>query len=104
MLEIAASLAQGQTFYAIAMRVGESLASIRNLNAWFGRAGDTVQVLARGAGHLDPLTPGPTPTTSLAMLALFRMWPSWQKFTHSLSRAFYLARFPVSPTHTILTG
>ncbi len=102
-LEIAASLAEGKTRYAIATRIGESLACIRNLNAWIGRAGDAVQVLTRGTGHLDPLPPGPTPTTSVAMLTLARLWPSWREFTHSFSRAFYPARFPGSPTHTILT-
>lgn len=103
MLEIAMSLAQGQTLYAIAKRVGKSLAGIRNLNAWIYRAGDAVQVLTRGAGHLDPLPLCPTPTTSVAMLTLARLWPNWREFTHSFSRAFYPARFPASITHTILT-
>lgn len=103
-LEIAAGLARGQTPYAIATRIGESLASIRNLKAWIGRAGAVILTLTRGAGYLDPLLQSPTPTTSVATLSLASLWPSWRKFTHSFFRTFYPARFPVSLTHTILTG
>ncbi len=103
-LEIAASLAQGQTLYAIAKRIGESLACIRNLKAWIGRAGAAILYLTLGAGHLDSQPQCPPPTTSVSLLSLARFWLSWGKFTHSFSRAFYPARFSVLPTHTILTG
>lgn len=101
---IAASLVQGKTLYAIAKRIGESLACIRNLKAWIDRAGAAILYLTFGAGHMDSQPQRPTPTTSVSMLNLARLWPSWRKFTHSFSRAFYPSRFPVSPAHTILTG
>lgn len=100
-LEIGECFARGDSAYAIAKRLGESLSSLLNLRAFATKAGALVKTLAREMGLLEK---APPPVNEGANLALAYRWPSWVEFTHVFSRAFYPKRFPLFPPHTILTG
>ena len=102
-LKIAKCLALGETAYAIAKSLCESLASLVHLKAWIAKAADVIEVLAREIGALDA-TPPPAPRTSGSRLTLTYLWPTWAAFTYSFSRTLYPKRFPLRSTHTILTG
>lgn len=93
----------GETAYAIAKSLCESLASLRYLKAWIAEAGMVAAVLAREMGLLDA-TPRRSPPTSGAGLTLAYQWPIWATFTYPFSRTLYPRRFPLRRTHTILTG
>lgn len=100
-LEIGERFARGDTAYAIAKRLGESLFSLLNLRAWLTKAGALVETLAREMGLLDQ---APAPANAGAALTLACLWPTWPEFTHVFSRAFYPKRFSLLTSHTILTG
>jgi hypothetical protein len=94
----------GETAYAIARSLCESLASLVHLKAWIAKAGAVVAALAREIGLMDAEPPRPTTTGPGEALALACRFPRWAKFTHSFSRTFYPKRFPLRSSHTILTG
>lgn len=102
--EIANRLAHGETAYAIARSLRESLTSLLHLKDWIARAGVVATVLAREMGFMDAEPPRPASTRPSEALALARRFSSWPKFTHVFSRTFYPKRFPLRSTHTILTG
>ncbi|MDQ3003593.1 MAG: hypothetical protein M3Y08_20335 [Fibrobacterota bacterium] len=103
-LTIAKRFAEGETAYAIARCLFESLASLRHLKVWLDMAGAVVAALFREMGLMDAEPPRPAATGFGEALTLAIRWPNWPDFTHAFSRAFYPKRFPLWSTHTILTG
>lgn len=104
LLKIAERLAEGETAYAIAKSLCESLASVVHLKRWIAKAGVVASVLAREMGLMDaepPLSTATRPGDGLAWSSRFSRWPI---FTHAFSRAFYPTRFPLRSSHMILTG
>jgi hypothetical protein len=102
-LDIAERLAQGETAYAIARSLGESLAVLVHLKRWIAKAGAIVAVLAREMGLMDAEPPRPVAKHPGEALALARRFSSWRTFTYGFSHAFYPARFPLRSPHMILT-
>ncbi len=102
-MNIAVRFANGESAYAISKGIGESESSLRRLKSWMDKAAVVIAFLAREIGLRDSVPPLPRPISS-AVIALARRWPTWPAFTHSFSRTFYPKRFPLSPSHTILTG
>lgn len=94
----------GETAYAIARSLFESLASLLHLKFWIVKAGAVIVVLARELGLLDAEPPRPATTGTGEALAMARRFSSWPPFTHFFSRTFYPKRFPLLTSHTILTG
>lgn len=103
-LLISKRFAQGETAYAIAKSLGESLASLLHLKDWIAKAAAVIAALAREMGLLDASPPRPAARHPGEALVLARRFPSWATFTHCFSRAFHPARFPVRSSHMILTG
>jgi hypothetical protein len=93
-----------QSPYAIARSIGESLSSLVHLKSWIGKAGVVVLELARTAGLLEQAAPNPAVRSTSASLSLAVCFSSWAQFTHCFSRTLYPKRFPISSSHTILTG
>ena len=101
-LKIAVRLTEGESAYAIARSLFESLAGLLHIRGWIAKAGAVVAALARESGLLDAEPPRPAVTGEA--LAMARRFSSWPKFTHFFSRTFYPKRFPLLTSHTILTG
>lgn len=104
LLKIAERLAEGETPYAIAKSLCESLASVVHLKSWITKAGAVASALAREMGLMDAKPPRPAasrPGEALAWSCRISRWPI---FTHEFSRTLYPKRFPLRSTHTILTG
>jgi hypothetical protein len=95
---------QGESAYAIARSIGESLASLLHLKTWLKTAATTVERLARESGLLDTLPPRPISDNGANRLKLTSLWPTWSEFTYSFSRSFYPKRFPFFKPHINLTG
>jgi hypothetical protein len=95
---------QGESAYAIARSIGESLASLLHLKTWLKTAAATVERLARESGLLDTLPPRPISNDGGNRLKLTSLWPTWSEFAYSFSRSFYPKRFPFFKPHIILTG
>lgn len=102
-LKLAERFAKGETAYAIAGNLCESLASLVYLKGWIAKAGAVIAALAREWELLDAKPPSPA-TRTRGALALACCFPSWPDFTHPFSRTFYPNRFPLLTSHTILTG
>ena len=103
-LKIAARLTEGESAYAIARSLFESLAGLLHIRGWIAKAGAVVATLSREMGLMDAEPPRPAathPGEGLALICHFSRWPT---FTHAFSRAFYPKRFPLRSSHTILTG
>lgn len=103
-LKIVGRLAEGETAYAIARSLGESLAGLVHLKRWIAKASAVVASLAREMGLLDAEPPRPAATDPGEALALACRFSSWPSFTHAFSRVLYPKRFSLWSTHTILTG
>jgi hypothetical protein len=95
---------QGESAYAIARSIGESLASLVNLKAWLKTATSNVETLTRQHGLLDTLPPRPVSIHDTTRLKLTSLWPTWSEFTYSFSRCFYPERFPLFRSHINPTG
>lgn len=104
LLKIAERLTKGETPYAIAKSLRESLAGVVHLKSWIAKAGAVASVLAREMGLMDAEPPRPAATFPGDGLALIRCFSRWSTFTHFFSRTFYPKRFPLRSSHTILTG
>lgn len=94
----------GESAYAIARSLFESLAGMLHIRGWIERAGAVVAALAREMGLMDAEPPRPSATGPGEALAIIRRFSRWPSFTHAFSRAFYPNRFPLPSSHTILTG
>jgi hypothetical protein len=103
-LEVAERFAKGETAYAIARGLCESLAGLLHLKGWLAKAGAVVSALARALGLMDAEPPRPAATRPGEALALARRFSIWPDFTHAFSRTFYPKRFPIRSSHMILTG
>lgn len=103
-LKITERLTEGETAYAIAKCLCESLAGMLHLKGWIAKAGAVVAALAREMGLMDAEPPRPSATRPGDALTLIRRFSRWPSFTHAFSRAFYPKRFPLRSSHTILTG
>jgi transposase-like protein len=88
-------LASGQSLYAIAKALGETLYSLRRFASWLKMSIDFIANLAREKGPIEPVSPPAT-------LAL--PWLTWQQFTHAFSRTLYPNMFARPTLHTIRTG
>ena len=104
LLKIAERLAEGETPYAIAKSLRESLAGVVHLKSWIAKAGAVASVLAREMGLMDAEPPRPATTRPGEALAWSCRLSRWPIFTHAFSRAFYPKRFSLRRSHTILTG
>jgi Domain of unknown function (DUF6431) len=104
LLVIVKRFSRGETAYAIARSLLESLASLLHLKGWLANAGALLEILARECGLLVQAPPRPPPANAGAALTLAYRWPTWPEFAHVFSRAFYPKRFPLLSSHTILTG
>ena len=94
----------GETAYAIAKSLCESLASVLHLKGWIAKAGAVASALAREMGLMDAEPLRPVATRPGEAIALACRFPIWRSFTHSFSRVLYPKRFPLRSSHTILTG
>jgi hypothetical protein len=94
----------GESAYAIAVSICESLASLIHLKGWIAKAGAVVLALTREMGLMDAEPPRPTPTRPGEALALAGGFSSWPVFTLAFSCVLYPKRFPLRSSHTILTG
>jgi len=94
----------GETAYAIARSLCESLAGLLHLKGWLAKAGAVLAALAREMGLLDAEPPRPAATRPGEALALARRFSSWPDFTHAFSRTLYPKRFPLRRSHMNLTG
>ena len=94
----------GESAYAIAKSLCESLASLLRLKSWMGNATLVITSLTREMGILDSVPPRPAPVGTSEALLRSLLWPTWPAFTHAFSRTLYPMRFPLTSTHTILTG
>ena len=103
-LKIAERFAKGETAYAIARGLGESLAGLLNLKGWLAKAGAVASALAREMGLMVAEPPRPAATRPGEALALACRFSRWPDFTHAFSRTFYPDRFPLRSSHMILTG
>jgi hypothetical protein len=103
-LLIAKRFARGESSYAIARSIGESLSSLVHLKSWMAKAGAVVHELARNLGLLEQAGPMAVPMAPISSLSPAFRFSSWAEFTHSFSHAFYPKRFPLSRSHMILTG
>jgi hypothetical protein len=103
-LLISKRFAGGESAYALARGLCESLACLLHLREWIDNASDVVAVLAREMGLLDAEPPRPAARHPGEALALAGHFSRWSTFTHSFSRTFYPARYPLRCSHTILTG
>jgi hypothetical protein len=95
---------QGESAYAIARSIGESLASLLHLKTWLKTATMTVEILARENGLLDTLPPRPISENCINRLKLTALWPTWSEFAYSFSRYIYRKRFPFLRSLINLTG
>jgi hypothetical protein len=102
-LDIAVRFSNGETAYAISKGIGESESSLRRLKVWMAKATEVIAALARELEPLAPTPPAPPPTSGAGLTLAYR-WPTWAAFTHAFSRTLYPKRFPLSVSHTILTG
>jgi hypothetical protein len=103
-LKIAERFAKGETAYAIARSLRESLAGLLNLKGWLAKAGAVASALAWEKGLMDAEPPRPAATRPSEALSLARRFSSWPDFTHAFSHTFYPERFPLRRSHMILTG
>ena len=94
----------GETAYAIARSLFESLACLLHLKGWIAKAGAVAAALAREMGVMDAEPPRPAITRPGEALTLACRFSSWRKFCHFFSRTLYPKRFPLRSSHTILTG
>jgi hypothetical protein len=103
-LVIAKRFAMGESAYAIARSLFESLAGLLHIKGWIAKAGAVASALVREMGLMDAEPTRPAATRPGEALALIRRFSRWPTFTHAFSRAFYPKRFPLRSSHTILTG
>lgn len=110
-------LASGQSLYAIAKALVETLYSLRRFKAWIEKSLDFVTTLAREMGPIEPILPlaeqaqpslpsalqnteAPVAQDVIAALP----WLTWRQFTHAFSRTLYPKIFVRPTLHTIRTG
>ena len=95
---------QGESAYAIALSIGESLASIVHLRSCFQATAISVETLTLEQGLLETLPQRPVPNDCINRLKLTSLWPTWSEFTYSFSRYIYPKRFPFWRPPINLTG
>jgi len=107
-------LASGQSLYAIAHALGETLYSLRRFASWMKMSLDFIATLARELGPIDPVLPpaalalSSQPSASQNTEAPVAQdltealpWLTWRQFTHTFSRTLYPNMFVRSILHII---
>ncbi len=112
----------GHSICGISKSLSVSRTVINNLKVWLSLAPQKILQLTLAEGLIEipplketlPVKLALPPTVDLPAkpyinhptdkLSLTKLWPSWQAFAFTFSRAFYPKRFSLSPPHIILTG